>query len=375
MARRITKTTPKQDEYYMPAEFEPQDKVWILWPERPDNWRSGAKPAQKAFANVAKAISIFTEVNVLVSANQYANCRQQLPPEINVIEMSSNDAWIRDCGPTFLINNNGGLRACDWSFNAWGGLVDGLYFPWDKDDMVAQKVCEIEHVDTYRTSDFVLEGGSFHVDGEGTVLTTKMCLLSKGRNPDMTQEEIEKKLCDYLNCTKVLWLKDGIDPKETNGHVDDLACFIAPAEVACIYTEDKHHPFYKASQNAYERLLNMKDAKGRKLTVHKLCCPQSVVTIPQDFDIDCIEGSKPRKTGDICISSYANFLITNKGVIVPQYGDENDKLALEQIQEMFPDKKVVGVNTVEIVYGGGNIHCITQQQPKRKQCCSDNLLL
>lgn len=375
MAKRITKTTPKQDGYRMPAEFEPQDKVWILWPERPDKWRNGAKPAQKAFANVAKAISIFTEVNVLVSANQYANCRNQLPPQINVIEMSSNDSWIRDCGPTFLINDTGGLRACDWTFNAWGGLVDGLYFPWDKDDMVAQKVCEIEHVDTYRTSDFVLEGGSFHVDGEGTVLTTKMCLLSKGRNPNMTQEEIEKKLCDYLNCTKVLWLKDGIDPEETNGHVDDLACFIAPAEVACIYTEDKHHPFYKASQNAYERLSNMKDAKGRKLIVHKLCCTQSVVTIPQDFDIDCVESSKLYKTGDICISSYANFLITNKGVIVPQYGDENDKLALEQIQEMFPDKKVVGVNTVEIVYGGGNIHCITQQQPKRKQCCSNNLLL
>lgn len=365
MARRIIDTTPKQDGYYMPAEFAPQAKIWMIWPERPDNWRNGGKPSQKSFLDVAIAISEFTEVNMLASSNQYANCREKLPPEITVIEISNNDAWIRDTGPTFLIDNKGGLRACDWTFNAWGGLFDGLYFPWDQDDMVARKVCELEHVDTYRTHDFVLEGGSFHVDGEGTVLTTEMCLLSEGRNPKMTKQQIENKLCNYLNCTKVLWIKDGIDPEETNGHIDDVACFIAPAEVACIYTEDKNHPFYEVAQNTYKQLSTMSDAKGRKLKVHKLCCPKSVVKIPEDFVIDYVEGSIHRKKGDICISSYANFLIINEGVIVPQYNDENDSLALKQIKNMFPKKKVVGVNTVEIVYGGGNIHCITQQQPKK----------
>jgi agmatine deiminase len=363
MSKRIIGSTPKQDGFRMPAEFEAQDQVFMIWPERPDNWRDGAKPAQEAFTNVAKAISQFTPLTMLVSREQYQNARYQLPEEIRVLEMSNNDSWVRDCGPTFIINDKGKIRANDWAFNAWGGLVDGLYFPWDQDDLVAQKVCELERVDSYRTSDFVLEGGSFHVDAQGTVLTTEMCLLSEGRNPQMSKTEIEDMLKSHLNVEKVLWLGDGIDPDETNGHVDDVACFVAPGEVACIYTDDTNSPFYEAAQDAYERLSEMTDAKGRQLKVHKLCCPIQNVTIKGDFKIDSVEGTLPREDGDICIASYMNFLITNGGVIVPQYGDENDALALHQIQEMFPDKEVVGVNTVEIVYGGGNIHCITQQQP------------
>lgn len=365
MAKRIVGTTPKADGFRMPGEFEPQEQVWMIWPERPDNWRDGAKPAQKSFANVAKAISKFTKMNVLVSQAQYANCREQLPENIRVIEMSNNDAWVRDCGPSFIINDKGDIRANDWDFNAWGGLVDGLYFPWDQDELLARKVTELEGIDTYKTKDFVLEGGSFHVDGQGTVLTTEMCLLSEGRNPHMSKTEIEQMLCDYLNCDKVLWIKDGIDPDETNGHIDDVACFVAPGEVACIYTEDTNSPFYAEAQAAYQTLSQMTDAKGRQLKVHKLCCPKNAITINGDFAIDTVEGTLPREDGDICITSYMNFLITNGGVIVPQYGDENDALALAQVQEMFPDKEVVGVDTLEIVYGGGNIHCVTQQQPKR----------
>lgn len=366
MARRIYGSTPKADGFRMPGEFEPQEKVWMIWPERPDTWRNGGKPAQKQFANVARAISRFEEMNVLVSAAQYNNCRAQLPEEIRVIEMSNNDAWVRDSGPTFLVNDKGDLRACDWTFNAWGGLVDGLYFPWDQDDLVARKICEMEKVDSYRTEGFVLEGGSIHVDGEGTVMTTEMCLLSKGRNPHMTKAEIEKMLCDYLNCSKVIWIKDGIDPDETNGHIDDVACFVRPGEVACIYTEDRKSPFYQAAQDAYNTLSSVTDAKGRKLKVHKLCCPKNNVTIKGDFDIDRVEGTQPRCDGDICIASYMNFLIVNGGIIAPQYGDENDALALKQLQQIFPERKVVGVETREIVYGGGNIHCITQHQPARR---------
>lgn len=238
MAKRIIGSTPKRDGYRMPAEFEPQSGVWMLWPERNDNWRDGAKPAQRAFLDVAEAILQFEPVTVCVSAAQYQNARERLPRAVRVVEMASNDAWIRDCGPTFLVNDRGGLRAVDWTFNAWGGLVDGLYFPWDLDDQVAQKVCELERVDSYRTEGFVLEGGSIHVDGEGTVLTTEMCLLSEGRNPSMDRGAIEHMLCDYLGCEKVLWLRDGIDPDETNGHIDDVACFIRPGEVACIWTDD-----------------------------------------------------------------------------------------------------------------------------------------
>ncbi|MGI6766193.1 MAG: agmatine deiminase [Lentihominibacter sp.] len=363
MAKRLT-STPRADGFRMPGEFEPQKQIFMVWPERPDNWRDGGKPAQKAYAEVAKAISEFAETTMLVSAAQYQVARYVLPPEIRVVEMSNNDAWVRDMGPTFVINDKGEIRGVDWEFNAWGGLVDGLYFPWDLDDQVAGKICELEGIDSYRTEGFVLEGGAIHVDGEGTVLTTEMCLLSEGRNPHLTKEEVENKLKDYLNVEKVLWLKDGIDPEETNGHIDDVACFVKPGEVACIWTDDKENPFYETCHQAYGILEKATDAKGRKLKIHKLTMPKVPTVISGDFAIDVVEGTLPREDGDIAIASYMNFLIVNDGVIVPQYNDEYDSLALEQIQGMFPDSKVVGVDTWEVAYGGGNIHCITQQQPK-----------
>ena len=367
MAKRIIGTTPKQDGYRMPAEYEKQTGAWMIWPERNDNWRGGAKPAQAVFAEVAKAIAEFEDMTVLVSPAQYQNARARLPEKIRVIEMVNDDAWVRDCGPTFLINDKGGLRAVDWEFNAWGGLVDGLYFPWANDDQIARKVCEIEGVDSYRTEGFVLEGGSIHVDGEGTVMTTEMCLLSEGRNPHMSKTEIEQMLCDYLNCEKVIWIKDGIAPDEPNGPIDDVACFVAPGEVACIWTEDPSNPFYREAQEAYKTLSEATDAKGRKLKIHKLCLTEKPCLLEGAETIDAVEGTIPRENGEISIASYMNFLIINGAIILPQYGDANDALAVQQVQEMFPDRKVVGVMTKEVAFGGGNIHCITQQQPDPKR--------
>jgi agmatine deiminase len=169
--------------------------------------------------------------------------------------------------------------------------------------------------------------------------------------------------CDYLGAEKVLWLGDGIDPEETTGHVDDIACFVRPGEVACIWTEDETHPFYAAAQDAYRRLCAMTDARGRQLKVHRICLPKALVRLAGAETIQQIPGVAPRQNGDLCIASYLNFLIVNGGVIVPQYGDENDALALAQIQTIFPERKAVGVYTREVVYGGGNIHCITQQVP------------
>lgn len=367
MAKRITGTTPRQDGFRMPAEFEPQERIYMIWPQRTDNWRAGAKPAQEAYANVAEAISRFTPVTMLVNCDQYANARARLSENIRVLEMSSNDAWCRDCGPTFLVNDKGERRACDWSFNAWGGLVDGLYFPWNMDDALAQKICELEDTDSYRTDDFVLEGGSIHVDGEGTVLTTEMCLLSEGRNSHLSKEGIEEKLKEYLGCGKVLWLKDGIDPDETNGHVDDVACFVRPGEVACIYTENESDPFYQVAQENYKALCKMTDAKGRRLKVHKVCTPAKPVLMEGAETIDRVAGSVLRENGEFCIASYLNYLVTNRGVIVPQYDDAHDELALAQLKEIFPEKEIVGVRTREVVFGGGNIHCITQQLPYKLQ--------
>ena len=162
MAKRI-ESTPKADGFRMPGEFEEQKQIWMLWPERPDNWRNGAKPAQKVFTEVAKAISQFEPVTVCVSPAQYQHARYMLPTEIRVVEMTSNDAWIRDCGPTFVVNDKGDVRAIDWEFNSWGGLVDGLYFPWDQDNLVAQKVCEIEGVDSPLPVDVVEKASILHL--------------------------------------------------------------------------------------------------------------------------------------------------------------------------------------------------------------------
>ena len=367
MAKRIYDSTPKQDGFRMPGEFEPQDHVFMIWPERPDNWRNGAKPAQKAFTEVAKAIAKHTPVTMLVSNAQYANARARLPEDIRVVECSSDDSWVRDCGPTFVVNDKTGeIRGCDWEFNAWGGLVDGLYFPWANDDAMAQKICDLQGIDSYRTDGFILEGGSIHVDGEGTLLSTEMCLLNpdSGRNfPDMSREEIEEKLMEYLNLDKIIWIKDGIDPAETNGHIDDVACFVRPGEVACIYTDDKDHPFYEQAQAAYKTLCEATDAKGRKLKVHKLCLTRKPCRLIGADTIDTATGAIPREEGEISIASYMNFLITNNAIIMPQYGDENDALAVEQVQAMFPGYVIEPVRTEEVAFGGGNIHCITQQQP------------
>jgi len=361
-------TTPKKDGFRMPGEYEHHEGCWLIWPERPDNWRNGAKPAQRVFAEVAKVISEFEPVTMAVSYAQFQNARSMLPPQVRVVEMSTNDSWIRDCGPTFVVNDQTGeVRGVDWKFNAWGGLVDGLYFPWDADDQVAQKVCEIERKDRYRLDDFVLEGGSIHVDGEGTLLTTEECLLSAGRNPSLSKAEIEAVLKEYLNVEKIIWLKRGIYLDETNGHVDNICNFVRPGEVVLAWTDDKNDPQYEISEENYEILLHETDAKGRKLKIHKMELPSPVLITKEESEgVDKIQGTLPRVEGDRLAASYVNYYTANGGVVFPLFNDPKDQEALELLKKLYPERKVVGIYAREILLGGGNIHCITQQQPSGK---------
>ena len=230
MSETLT-STPAADGYRMPGEFEPHSGCWLAWPERPDNWRMHARPAQEAYAAVAAAINVSDPVTVAASDREYERCRSMLPSSVRVVEISTDDAWIRDTGPTFVRDGKGGLRGVDWRFNAWGGLEGGLYSPWDQDDRVARKVLEIERVDRYRAP-FVLEGGSIHTDGDGTLITTEECLLNHNRNPDLSRAQIEQNLRDYLGVERVVWIGDGVYNDETNGHVDNLACFVRPGVVA-----------------------------------------------------------------------------------------------------------------------------------------------
>lgn len=356
-------STPLQDGFRMPAEFEPHAGTWMLWPQRPDNWRQGGKSAQRAFVAVASAIAQFEPVTMGVNTDQYANARQMLPGHIRVVEIANNDAWIRDCGPTFVVSNQGDVRGVDWEFNAWGGLTNGLYFPWDLDRMVAQKVLEIERSPRY-AAPLVLEGGSIHVDGRGACITTEECLLDPGRNPGLSKLEIENHLIEYLNVEKVLWIPRGVYNDETNGHVDNMACFLRPGVVALTWTEDRSDPQYERSAEAYEFLSSATDAQQRRLDVHKIQQPDPVIIQPDEAEgVDAVAGSLPRQAGDRMAASYINFYFCNHGVIVPIFGCPQDKPALEILQKLLPDRRVIPIPAREILLGGGNIHCITQQQP------------
>ena len=391
-------STPAADGFSMPAEFAPQDRVWMGWPHRTDTWAHGAKPAQKQYAAIARAISQFTPVTMCANEADFANCLATFEDDDNVtvIEMTTNDAWFRDTGATFVTDGAGGKRAVDWHFNAYGGLIDGLYFPWDADDQIAAKMAQLTGCVRYRPDDMILEGGSITVDGEGTVIVTDQCLLSPGRTASAVLAEeadedtiwpayarafepwseelrayMDEHLKAYLGVEKVIWVKEGIDPEETNGHIDDVATFIAPGVVAVIWTDDPDYPFYRQCHEAYETLSNATDAKGRALKVYKLPMPAKPLYMDQAScdTIDVDENAEPRVADEPLIASYMNYLVTNGGVIVPQYGDENDALAVQTLQEIYDEVwgegayTCVGVQSEQVVFGGGNIHCITQQEP------------
>jgi agmatine deiminase len=356
-------STPAADGFHMPGEFEAHVGCWMLWPERPDNWRCGAKPAQRAFAEVAAAISRFEPVSVGVSAAQYVHARSSLSASIRVVEMSHDDAWMRDVGPTCVVDHRGAVRGIDWQFNAWGGLQGGLYFPWDQDDLVARKVLEVERLDRYRAP-FVLEGGAIHVDGDGTLITTEQCLLNPNRNPGLDRPQIENLLRAYVGVEKIVWLGDGVFADETDGHVDNLCCFARPGEVVLTWTDDRRDPQYRISRDAYERLMDARDARGRRFRIHKLVQPGPLkFAAAEARDIDVIEGTKPRRAGERLAGSYVNFYLANGAVVMPMLDRNRDRGAARVLRRVFPDRQVVGVPAREILLGGGNIHCITQQVP------------
>ena len=393
-----SQSTPAADGFSMPAEFAPQERVWMGWPHRTDTWAHGAKPAQRQYAAIARAIAEFTPVTMCANEADFANCLAVFEDDDNVtvIEMTTNDAWFRDTGATFVTDGAGNKRACDWHFNAYGGLIDGLYFPWDADDQIAAKMAQLTGCVRYRPDDMILEGGSITVDGEGTVIVTDQCLLSPGRTASavLAEEEdeetiwpkyakqfepwseelrayMDEHLKAYLGVEKVIWVREGIDPEETNGHIDDVATFIAPGVVAVIWTDDPDYPFYRQCHEAYDTLAAATDAQGRQLKVYKLPMPVEPLYMDQAScdTIDVDENAEPRVADEPLIASYMNYLVTNGGVIVPQYGDVNDQLAVDTLQRIYDEVwgegvyKCVGVQSEQVVFGGGNIHCITQQEP------------
>ena len=347
----------------MPAEWEQHDRTWMAWPERPDTWRDDAGPAGAAFAEVAAAIAVGEPVTMIASPARVERARTVLPDAVRVVELATDDAWMRDIGPTFVVDTAGTRRGVDWIFNAWGGLDGGLYSPWDRDDAAARAILEVEQFDRYRAP-IVLEGGAIHTDGDGTLLTTEECLLDPTRNPGCSRTEIEQHLRDYLGVDTIIWLGSGVYLDETDGHIDNLACFVRPGVVALTWTDNRDDPQYERSLDARRRLETATDARGRSLEVHLVPQPEPLaMTAAEAAGLRTVAGSKVRAAGDRLAASYVNCFLANGRVVMPLLDEAHDDHAREVLVGLFPDREVVGLAAREILLGGGNIHCITQQVP------------
>ena len=356
-------SAPREDGYWMPAEFERHAGCWMLWPERDDNWREAALPVQQAFCSLAAAISRFEPLTVGVSAAHHDFARAALLPRIRLLRLPYNDCWMRDTGPSFVVNNAGDLRGVDWRFNAWGGL----YHPYGRDDAVAARVLASGDIGRYRAP-MVMEGGAIHVDGEGTLLTTEQCLLNRNRNPRLGRDDIAMHLHRYLGIHQVIWLGQGVVNDETSGHIDNLACFARPGVVLLTWSDNRRDPQYRVSRDAFERLMEARDARGRRLRVVKLPSPGPLyMTRREAAGIVPRPGIRTLKAGHRLAGSYVNFYLANGAVIAPLLAAGTDALALRVLRRVFAERTVVGVPAREFLLGGGNIHCLTQQVPGKRR--------
>jgi agmatine deiminase len=349
----VSFTTPRGDGFAMPAEWAAHERCWMIWPERCDNWRDNAAPAQLAFVAVAAAIARYEPVTMLASPAQVQAARAALPKAVEVLAMLNDDAWARDTGPSFVTDGKE-LRGVDWRFNAWAGL----YAPYEADDRLASALCEHLGLSCYR-ADFVLEGGAIHVDGEGTALATEACLLDPARNPGVTREGMESGLADYLGVREIIWLGEGIPEDETGGHIDNLACFAAPGKVLLAWCDDPADPHHAVSRDAAARLAR------HDIEIVKLPMPPPLfITEAEAAGVQPGGTNMVRDAGARLAASYVNFYLANGAVIAPAFGTATDREARSILADAFPGRDILMLPAREILLGGGNIHCITQQQPK-----------
>ncbi|HEU5443802.1 MAG TPA: agmatine deiminase [Steroidobacteraceae bacterium] len=360
----LREKTPAAEGYWMPAEFEPHAATWLLWPERTDNWREGARPAQKAVLAVAAAISRFEPVRLGVLPAHFESANKIAPAGVELTRIEYEDIWVRDTGPTFVVAEQPDtLRSVQWHFNAWGGLYQPFTRDLDLPREISADAFGREMRDRY-AAPIVLEGGALHVDGQGTVMLTEECVLNPNRNPGMTREQAEVVLREYLGVNQFIWLGKGVFNDETSGHVDNLACFAGPGRVCLTWTDDKSDPQYAISLDAWERLNDARDAQGRRLEVFKVPMPGPLhMTAEEAGGLVPSESMKRRHAGDRLAASYVNFYLANGGLIMPLLDPRTDEQAAAALRRACPGRRVVGVPAREILLGGGGIHCITQQIP------------
>ncbi len=328
----------------MPAEWEPHDGCLMAWPTRRDLWNEHFDAAVVDYAATADAIAAFEPVTMIATPGHAAHARAALPGEVTVIELPIDDSWLRDSGPIFTLHDDGRRAGVDFVFNSWGEK----FTPWDHDAAVASALLD-RLGETRRGSPMVLEGGSITVDGAGTLVTTEQCVLHPSRNPEMSRAEIEAEWRRTLGVDTVVWLPSGlIEDTHTDGHVDNVCAFVRPGTVITQSCDDQRNPNHDRMAANLAVLHAAVDATGS---------PLEVIEVPQNsyFDVG----------GETYRNSYLNFYIANGGVVVPTADHPNDVDALAIIADAFPERDVVGVSSRILAYGGGGIHCITQQIPTR----------
>ncbi|MEV7726462.1 agmatine deiminase family protein [Streptomyces sp. NPDC087917] len=329
-------------EFRMPAEWTEHDGCLMAWPTREDLWGSVLAEVKEEYANVARAIAAFEPVTMVAPPGFGEDARALCGEDVAVVELPLDDSWFRDSAPLFVLDGDGNRAGVDFRFNAWGGK----HQPFDADDRISGLL--LEHLGVDRIpSEMILEGGAITVDGEGTLITTEQCLLHPNRNPGMTRDEIEAELKSRLGVTKVIWLPyGGLLDTETDGHVDGVAAFAAPGTVVISLPADPAHPDHARMRANRAVLEATTDARGRRLEIIEV--PQTAFTDLGDGEVEV---------------SYLNYYVANGGVVVPVAGVPQDDEALAVIATAYPGRKVVGVRALAIAFGGGGVHCITQQVP------------
>jgi agmatine deiminase len=348
--------TPRELGYHMPAEWERHEATWLAWPHERTDWPGKFEPIPWVYADIVRHLARVERVRILVgSAQERARARRILSKTgadlaaVDFFIVPTNRGWTRDYGPIFIkkCTGPGGIALTNWRFNAWAKYDD-----WPKDDAATKRLIPKLKLPawepTYRERRIVLEGGSIDVNGLGTLLTTEECLLSsvQARNPGCTRADMEAIFRDYLGITNTLWLGNGIAGDDTHGHVDDLARFVNPTTVVTVVESDRADANFAPLQDNLARLRSMKDQDGHLLRVETLPMPESV-----HFE------------GQRLPASYANFYIANALVLVPMFNDANDRIALNTLASLFPDRKIIGIPCRDLVLGLGTLHCMTQQQP------------
>lgn len=346
--------------YLMPAEWEPQSAIWLGWPHNRADWPGKFAPVPWAFAEMIRYISASQRVGLLVKdevkKREAVDALEDVGVDltrVEIVTLATNRGWLRDCGPIFVRRaEDQALVALDWRFNAWA-----KYSNWQKDNAVPEGICELLKIErlqphwplSQRSKRVVLEGGAIDVNGKGTLLTTEECLLSPEmqiRNPGFTKQDYEECFAHWLGARHVIWLGKGIVGDDTHGHIDDIARFVNPTTVVAVVEKDPADENYSLLQDNLQRLQRARDQDGNPLTIIELPMPR-----PLFFE------------GQRLPASYANFLITNRYVLVPTFNDPADRLALTLLAECFADREVVGIHAVDLVWGLGTVHCLTQQQP------------